>query len=153
MDSEAGPADPEPDPETAAGPRILYVPVHTCAGGTVTIQTGRLPSGQAVGLGFTSPARLAMVFGAWQPWITLHLGALHEMLAPLGISLVRIDPLRSAPRREPRLQRSSGNADAAPLDGAASAPEAPAAAGRPMAGREVARTGARTGTLAPAGRT
>jgi hypothetical protein len=61
----------------------------------VTIQAGHLPSGQAVGLGFTSPDRLAMVFGPRHPWIRLHLGALHEMLEPLGITLVRIDPLRS----------------------------------------------------------
>ena len=64
----------------------------------MSIRTGRLPSGQAVGLGFTTSARLAMVFGARQPWIRLHLGALHAMLEPLGITLVRIDPLRGPDR-------------------------------------------------------
>jgi hypothetical protein len=81
-------------PAGDAGTGLLYVPVHACAPGTVTIQAGHLPSGQAVGLGFTSPDRLAMVFGPRHPWIRLHLSALHEMLEPLGITLVRIDPLR-----------------------------------------------------------
>jgi hypothetical protein len=80
---------------------LLYVPVHTCAPGTVSIQVGRLPSGQEVGLGFTSAGRLARVFGPAHPWIRLHLGALHEMLEPLGISLVRVDPLRPPARRGP----------------------------------------------------
>jgi hypothetical protein len=67
----------------------------------VSIRTGRLPSGQAVGLGFTTSARLEMVFGASQPWIRLHLGALHAMLEPLGITPVRIDPLRAPARTGP----------------------------------------------------
>jgi hypothetical protein len=111
---------------------MLYVPVHTCAGSTVSIRTGRLPSGQAVGLGFTSPARLAMVFGEWHPWIQLHLGALHAMLEPLGITLVRIDPLRPPARRDPAIRRSPGQ-EGAPRAGVP-APEAPPAAGnRPRA--------------------
>jgi hypothetical protein len=85
---------PKTDPGTGPGQRILYyVPVHACASGTTSIRTGRLPSGQAIGLGFTTPARLAMVFGASHPWIRLPLGALHAMLEPRGITLVRIDPL------------------------------------------------------------
>ena len=120
MEAEAeAEADPYPEAPRAAatGRQMLYVPVHTCAGGTVSIQTGRLPSGQAVGLGFTSPARLAMVFGEWHPWITLHLGALRAMLEPLGITLVRIDPLRPPARRGPAARRSPGRAGPAPHAG------------------------------------
>ncbi|HEY4465171.1 MAG TPA: SAV_915 family protein [Streptosporangiaceae bacterium] len=136
--------DPEADPgpqrgrERGADRRMLYVPVHTCAGGTVSIRTGRLPSGQAVGLGFTSPARLAMVFGEWHPWIQLHLGALHAMLEPLGVTLVRIDPLRPPARREPAVRRGPGHGTA-PRAGLP-APDAPAAA----------RTRSRAATLAHA---
>jgi hypothetical protein len=75
--------------------------VHACASGTTSIRTGRLPSGQAIGLGFTTPARLAMVFGASHPWIRLPLGALHAMLEPRGITLVRIDPLPAPARSGP----------------------------------------------------
>jgi hypothetical protein len=100
MEPEAD-VDPLPstDPGAGPGPRILYyVPVHACAAGTASIRTGRLPLGQAIGLGFTTPARLAMVFGSRHPWIRLPLGALHAMLEPRGITLVRIDPL-PAPAR------------------------------------------------------
>lgn len=119
---------PEPGPAAADGRLMLYVPVHTCAGGTVSIQTGRLPSGQAVGLGFTSPARLAMVFGEWHPWIELHLGALHAMLEPLGITLVRVDPLRPPARRAPGIRRTSGQGDTPRA--AVPVPDPPPVAGR-----------------------
>jgi hypothetical protein len=141
MEADTDPeADPGPERGPARGPdrRMLYVPVHTCAGGTVSIQTGRLPSGQAVGLGFTSPARLALVFGEWHPWIELHLGALHAMLEPLGITLVRIDPLRPPARRDAAVRRGPGQGGA-PRAGVP-APEAPAAA----------RTRSREATLAHA---
>ena len=116
MEPEAD-MDPLPgtDPGAGSGPRILYyVPVHACASGTTSIRTGRLPSGQTIGLGFTTPARLARVFGSRQPWIRLPLGALHAMLEPLGITLVRIDPLRAPARSGPsraaarRIQRQQG---------------------------------------------
>jgi hypothetical protein len=117
---------------------MLYIPVHTCAGDTVSLQTGRLPSGQAVGLAFTSPARLAMVFGEWHPWITLRLGSLHAMLEPLGITLVRIDPLRPPARRGPAPRRSAGHGG--PPRAGVPAADAPAPAG----------SGSRAVTLAPA---
>lgn len=114
--------DQETDWGADAGLRLLYVPVHTGASGTVTIQAGHLPSGQAVGLGFTSPTRLAMVFGPQRPWIKLHLSALHEMLEPLGITLVRIDPLRAPGLRDRKSRDGLGRRGQAGLAPSAGAP-------------------------------
>ncbi len=80
---------PDPEPE----PRILYVPVRVCVEGIVAIRTGRLPSGELVGLGFTSPESLAVVFGSEQAWMLVDLRALHELLTPRGISRVQVDPM------------------------------------------------------------
>ena len=81
------------EPEAASRARqILYVPVRSCAAGVVSIRTGRLRSGQPVGLAFTAPGRLAMVFGPGQPWIRLHAAALRSELEPLGITRIRVDP-------------------------------------------------------------
>lgn len=81
--------------------QILYIPVRSCAAGVVSIRTGRLPSGQAVGLAFSTPDRLAVVFGPSQPWIRLHASALRGVLQPLGITRFRVDPRRAASRRGP----------------------------------------------------
>jgi hypothetical protein len=98
-------ADAGPDP----GPGILYVPVRACASGTVTIRTGRLQSGEPIGLGFTSAASLAVVLGPGHPWIHLHLQALREMLAPHGITRIRIDPLPAPAQRHGLQVRPRGD--------------------------------------------
>ena len=79
---------------------ILHVPVSVCAESILTIRTGRLQSsGERVGLGFTSRASLAVVFGSKQASVLLHLQSLHKMLAPRGITEVRVDPRVWQPAR------------------------------------------------------
>ena len=68
------------------------VPVRESRTGTLSLQTGRLISGERVGLAFTSEASLLMTLGPSQQWIRLAPGALRAMLAPLGITCVRFDP-------------------------------------------------------------
>ena len=81
-------------------PEILHIPVSACSEGILTIRTGRLQSsGERVGLGFTSRASLAAVFGPKQASILLHLQPLHKMLAPRGITQVRVDPRVWQPAR------------------------------------------------------
>jgi hypothetical protein len=66
--------------------------VRECKAGTLSLRTGRLISGERVGLAFTSEASLLLTLGPSQQWIRLAPGALRAMLAPLGISCVRVDP-------------------------------------------------------------
>jgi len=82
-------------------PVLLHVPVSVCSMNIVTIRTGRLSSGERIGLGFTSAAGLAAVFGPGQAWIVIHLRALHEMLACLGITIVQVDPVTRPFARTP----------------------------------------------------
>jgi hypothetical protein len=79
------------------GSDVLHVPVAVCSAGVVAIRTARLPSGERVGLGFTSEARLAGVLGTGQAWILIHLEPLRAMLTPRGITQVLVDPLRCGP--------------------------------------------------------
>ena len=71
---------------------LYFVPVRESKAGTVSLQTGRLISGERIGLAFTSEASLLMTLGPSQQWIRLAPGALRSMLAPLGVSCVRVDP-------------------------------------------------------------
>jgi hypothetical protein len=68
------------------------VPVHESRAGTLSLLTGRLISGERVGLAFTSEALLLMTLGPSQQWIRLAPGALRAMLEPLGVTCVRFDP-------------------------------------------------------------
>jgi hypothetical protein len=68
------------------------VPVREGKAGTLSLQTGKLISGERVGLAFSSEASLLMTLGPSQQWIRLAPGALRAMLAPLGITCVRFDP-------------------------------------------------------------
>jgi hypothetical protein len=68
------------------------VPVHESKSGTLSLRTGRLVSGERVGLAFTSEASLLMTLGPSQQWIQLAPGALRAMLAPLGVTCIRVDP-------------------------------------------------------------
>jgi hypothetical protein len=69
-----------------------FVPVRESRTGTLSLRTGRLISGERVGLAFTSEASLLMTLGPSQQWIRLAPGALRAMLAPLGVSCIRVDP-------------------------------------------------------------
>jgi hypothetical protein len=71
---------------------IFLVPVRTSTAGTLALRTGRLLTGERVGLAFTSEASLLLAMGPSQQWARLGYRAMRDMLAPLGIKHVRIDP-------------------------------------------------------------
>jgi hypothetical protein len=58
----------------------------------VCLRCGRLPTGERVGIAFTSEARLARVMGAAQPWIQLSDRAMKEMLTSAGVARIQVDP-------------------------------------------------------------
>ena len=70
----------------------FLIPVRTCAAGTLAVRTGRLISGERVGLAFTSEASLTRTLGPSQPWIRLAREALADMLEPLDIEHITVDP-------------------------------------------------------------
>ena len=70
----------------------LLVPVRTTAAGMFALRIGRLSSGERTGLAFTSEASLVRTFGPAQQWTDLSWKALLEMLEPLGIEHIRVDP-------------------------------------------------------------
>jgi hypothetical protein len=70
----------------------FLVPVRTSTAGTLALRTGRLLTGERVGLAFTSEASLLLAMGPSQQWARLGYLAMRDMLAPLGIKHVRIDP-------------------------------------------------------------
>jgi SseB protein N-terminal domain len=70
----------------------FLVPVRTCAAGTLALRTGRLVSGERVGLAFTSEASLTRTLGPSQQWIHLAREALADMLEPLDIGHIIVDP-------------------------------------------------------------
>jgi hypothetical protein len=71
----------------------LYVPVRMSNAGILTLRTGRLESGERIGLAFTSEDSLSFTMGAGQQWVNLGDQSLRDMLAPLGIRQLRVDPL------------------------------------------------------------
>jgi hypothetical protein len=107
---------------------LLFVPVRKSGSGMLALRTGRLPSGQRVGLAFTSAPSLLSELGPGQPWIRLHEDAMRDMLGPAGIDEIRVDACLSAP---PGAAEATGpgraQAGAAPPRLAA-APTPPAAA-------------------------
>jgi hypothetical protein len=68
-----------------------FVPVRTSKAGTLALRTGRLPSGERVGLAFTSESSLRLTMGPSQQWARLDGEALRDMLEPLGIEHIRVD--------------------------------------------------------------
>jgi len=76
---------------------LLFVPVRESGPGLVALRTGRLPSGQRVGLAFTSATLLLSELGPGQPWIRLHENAMRDMLGPAGIDEIRVDACLSVP--------------------------------------------------------
>ena len=70
---------------------LMVAPVRTVAG-MVCLRCGRLPTGERVGIAFTTEARLARVMGADQAWIHVSERAMKAMLAPLGVQRIRVDP-------------------------------------------------------------
>ena len=74
---------------------MLYVPVRTGDAGVLTLRTARLESGERTGLAFTSQDALARTLGPAQRWVNLAEPSLRDMLAPLGVRQLRVDPLPS----------------------------------------------------------
>jgi hypothetical protein len=72
--------------------QAYFVPVRASQAGTLALRTGRLTSGERVGLAFTSEASLLLTMGPVQQWVRLAAEPLLDMLAPLGVECVRIDP-------------------------------------------------------------
>jgi hypothetical protein len=70
----------------------FLIPVRTCAAGSLALRTGRLVSGERVGLAFTSEASLTRTLGPSQLWIRLGRKALADMLDPLGVQHITVDP-------------------------------------------------------------
>jgi hypothetical protein len=90
--------------------QTYFVPVRESQAGTLALRTGRLTSGERVGLAFSSEASLLLTMGPVQQWIRLAAEPLRDMLAPLGVECVRIDPrpageLRPAGPAQPQAAR------------------------------------------------
>ncbi|WP_329376542.1 hypothetical protein OG625_03230 [Streptomyces sp. NBC_01351] len=86
--------DPEPEERSPAGP--LYVPARP-GGAHLLVRLFRTPLGTRTAVGFTTPDRLAATLGADQPWIRLSEAAVRALAAPLGVSLLTVDPTLTAP--------------------------------------------------------
>ena len=71
----------------------FFVPVRESRAGTLALQTGRLRSGERVGLAFTTESSLLRTMGASPRWVRLDGLALKAMLAPLGVRHIRVDPV------------------------------------------------------------
>ena len=74
---------------------LLVVPV--AGSEMLALRSGRTPTGERVGIAFTTESRLIQVMGAGQRWIHLSEAAMKAMLAPLGIARVQVDPGLIAP--------------------------------------------------------
>jgi hypothetical protein len=79
----------------------FFIPVRESKAGTLALQTGRLRTGERVGLAFTTEASLLLTMGSAPRWVRLGSQALKDMLAPLGVRHIRVDPvpLRSGSAR------------------------------------------------------
>lgn len=91
-----------------------FVPVRDSQAGTLALRTGRLLSGERVGLAFTSEASLLLTLGPSQHWIRLDADTLLGMLQPLGVRHVRIDPRPATELRPGTLPRERAIGDTRP---------------------------------------
>jgi hypothetical protein len=82
-------------------PFLFFVPVRESGAGTLALQTGRLRSGERVGLAFTTEDSLLLTMGSSRRRVRLGGQALRDMLAPLGVRHVLVDPV---PSRSPARQ-------------------------------------------------
>ncbi|MEU2623776.1 SAV_915 family protein [Streptomyces sp. NPDC007157] len=90
--------DPEPSDRSPAGP--LFVPVRPGPAGCAA-RLFRTPLGERTAVGFTSARGLAATLGPDQAWIRLAEPALRALTAPLGVTIVTVDPQLSAPAPAP----------------------------------------------------
>lgn len=68
---------------------LMVVPVSGSE--SVSLRSGRLPTGERVGIAFSTESRLRQDMGAGQRWILIGEPALKAMPAPLGIDRVQVD--------------------------------------------------------------
>ncbi|GLF97952.1 SAV_915 family protein [Streptomyces yaizuensis] len=110
----------EPDETHPAAP--LYVPVRLGSAGGRQLCFLRTPPGTRTAVGFTTPERLAAVFGEGHRWIRLAEPALRVLAEPLGVTAVAVDPRPTAPVT----RRGAGRGAPAPVCGrrAAGGPDA-----------------------------
>jgi hypothetical protein len=109
--------------------------------GSLALRTGRLPSGERVGLAFTSEASLLLTMGPFQHWVRLAAEPLRGMLAPLGVQCVRIDPRPASELRPAGLPQPRATGDAEPRAAKAPCVHRARRHGR-LHGCHAARTGA-----------
>ena len=84
----------------------FFVPVRESGAGTLALQTGRLRSGERVGLAFTTEDSLRVTMGSARRWVLLDGRALRDMLAPLGVRHILVDPV---PSRGPASQEKESD--------------------------------------------
>ena len=82
----------------------FFVPVRKSRAGTLALQTGRLRSGERVGLAFTTEDSLLLTMGSSRQRVRLGGQALRDMLARLGVRHVLVDPV---PSRSPSKRKES----------------------------------------------
>ncbi|HEY1664331.1 MAG TPA: SAV_915 family protein [Trebonia sp.] len=92
----------------------LYVPVRMSGAGVLALRTGRLESGERTGLAFTSVDALTRTLGPAQRWVSLGEEPLRDMLPPLGIRQLRVDPLPFGPPDTVGVPRQARKRPAAP---------------------------------------
>ncbi|MGW7412420.1 SAV_915 family protein [Streptomyces sp. NPDC054863] len=97
MDDLHSSADADPDEPGSAGGGALYVPVRLGSAGGRYLRFLRTPLGHRTAVGFSSAARLGDVLGAQQPWVRLGEPALRALAAPLGVTVLTVDPQLTAP--------------------------------------------------------
>ncbi|MEV7569041.1 SAV_915 family protein [Streptomyces tanashiensis] len=86
--------DPEPSERVPAGP--LLVPVRSGPAGC-SARLFRTPPGDRTAVGFTSEARLAATLGPGHACVRLSEPALRALVAPLGVTVLTVDPQFAAP--------------------------------------------------------
>jgi hypothetical protein len=94
--------------------QTYFVPVRESQAGTLALRTGRLTSGERVGLAFTSEASLLLTMGPFHQWVRLAAEPLRDMLAPLGVECVRIDPRPAGELRPAGLPQPQAAGDGEP---------------------------------------
>jgi hypothetical protein len=71
---------------------FLYVPVRRTADGMDTLAIAHTPEGERAGIAFSSAGALAAACRPSQPFTEMAEDALREILAPLGITRIQLDP-------------------------------------------------------------
>ncbi|MFI0976775.1 SAV_915 family protein [Streptomyces sp. NPDC021093] len=97
MDDLHSPSDSEPAEPGPAARGALYVPVRLGSAGGRYLRFLRTPLGHRTAVGFSSAERLGDVLGAQQPWVRLGEPALRALAAPLGVTILTVDPQLTAP--------------------------------------------------------